>query len=397
MRMILVIKNNKGIAAIFLALAIIVLIAFVGLAVDIGYMYVTKGQLQNAADSAALAGASRLKLSADLTSFGNQSSARIAAQTYAGKNNAAGTPLTLDLNSVSNDANGDIVVGNWDKTRPKNPCDERFLPVPASPDGTCSARVLPSGVLLNAVKVIARRTGETGPGIGTNTQVMIFFGRILSLLPGGGPGWSAMSAKTQAIAIRPQVEAAPLPMCTQACTLFDSTPAPSSVDFILQNDPKPTPIPNGIAWTEFNQDTAIPLGPNQTVTDMIWGRTSAPNPLCSICITTNNGTGDVIKELYNAFNSTTYLARDKQIVGGKVVSWKVAVPVLDINCSSGTTACPPGAQPVPEHVDQIATITVSAVRANGNGHTDGITITSINCLGCPTFVPFSDHGAILVK
>jgi Flp pilus assembly protein TadG len=45
--------NNKGIAVIYLAITIIVLIAFIGLSVDIGYMYVAKGQLQNAADAAA--------------------------------------------------------------------------------------------------------------------------------------------------------------------------------------------------------------------------------------------------------------------------------------------------------------------------------------------------------
>src|SRR5665648_735652 len=49
--------DQDGAMAILFALLLPVLIGFAGLAVDIGHMYVVKGQLQNAADAGALAGA----------------------------------------------------------------------------------------------------------------------------------------------------------------------------------------------------------------------------------------------------------------------------------------------------------------------------------------------------
>jgi len=51
--------NQRGIAVVYIALMLVVLFMFAGLAIDIGYMYVAKTQLQNAADAAALAGASQ--------------------------------------------------------------------------------------------------------------------------------------------------------------------------------------------------------------------------------------------------------------------------------------------------------------------------------------------------
>lgn len=56
-------RERRGIALILSALLLGVLIAFVGLAVDLGYWVSTRSQLQTAADLAALAGA--LDLSAD--------------------------------------------------------------------------------------------------------------------------------------------------------------------------------------------------------------------------------------------------------------------------------------------------------------------------------------------
>ena len=50
-------REHRGSAIIFVAVALVVLFGFVGLAIDVGYFYVIRGELQNAADSGALAGA----------------------------------------------------------------------------------------------------------------------------------------------------------------------------------------------------------------------------------------------------------------------------------------------------------------------------------------------------
>jgi hypothetical protein len=47
-------KNQKGVAAVIVAILLVVLIGFLGLAVDGGFMYMERNQLQNVADAAAL-------------------------------------------------------------------------------------------------------------------------------------------------------------------------------------------------------------------------------------------------------------------------------------------------------------------------------------------------------
>ena len=54
---------------ILVAISLVVLIGFAALAIDIGYFYHTKNQLQGAADAAALAGAIRLDTSSTPTSI----------------------------------------------------------------------------------------------------------------------------------------------------------------------------------------------------------------------------------------------------------------------------------------------------------------------------------------
>ena len=54
------IKENRGATAIIVAISLLVLIGFLALAVDVGYLYGTKNELQNTADAAALAATRKL-------------------------------------------------------------------------------------------------------------------------------------------------------------------------------------------------------------------------------------------------------------------------------------------------------------------------------------------------
>ena len=62
-------KSEKGVTAVYVALLISVFIGFAAWVIDIGFIMVTKNELQNAADAAALAGASAL--SSDYTTIKN--------------------------------------------------------------------------------------------------------------------------------------------------------------------------------------------------------------------------------------------------------------------------------------------------------------------------------------
>src|SRR5436190_4346880 len=132
--------RRRGFVYIWVALLGLVLIGFLGLAVDAGYMIHTGNQLQNAAEAAALAAAQELG--------DGEVAARDKAMQVSPLNSAGGVPINLDRNT-SNSPGGDIVVGKFDpQTR---------LFTPATQD-------------LNAVKVTARRTSARNGG------VSLFFG-----------------------------------------------------------------------------------------------------------------------------------------------------------------------------------------------------------------------------
>lgn len=81
-------KSEKGVTAVYVALLISVFIGFAALAVDIGYLMVTKNELQNAADAAALAGA-KIK--------DNSASAKTEAVAVARMNMVSGKPILLSM------------------------------------------------------------------------------------------------------------------------------------------------------------------------------------------------------------------------------------------------------------------------------------------------------------
>ena len=179
--------GNRGIAVIYIALLLVALVAFVGLAIDIGYMYVTKTQLQNAADSAALAGASQAKSVGTGTADPNdlvQSPARTEAISFAAKNTATKVPIVIsnDGTNTLSDSN-DITVGNW--------------------NGTIYA---PNSTPVNAVQVRPRRT-DTSPG----GPVSLFIGRVF--------GQNTMGASADAVAALPLRANSFISLCTRRLAL----------------------------------------------------------------------------------------------------------------------------------------------------------------------------------
>lgn len=91
-------RFRRGNVAIFTAFSLTGALAFAALAVDLGYRHVVEQQLQNAADAAALAGASVL-------ASGGPDGARRVAQEVAAANVAGGQPVVLD--------DADVEIGNW--------------------------------------------------------------------------------------------------------------------------------------------------------------------------------------------------------------------------------------------------------------------------------------------
>ena len=84
--------RRKGAVMVLVAILLVAVIAFLALAVDVGYLYVVKQDLQTAADAGALAGASGLSVS--------QEEARARAVAYAQKNPTLAAAVTIQPSDV---------------------------------------------------------------------------------------------------------------------------------------------------------------------------------------------------------------------------------------------------------------------------------------------------------
>jgi Flp pilus assembly protein TadG len=146
-------NSNRGATIVIVALALVVLIGIIALAVDIGYMYATRNELQNVADAAALAGAGYLGSVYASVTYSYQQSysfARMdvfdAADQVAKKNMAAGVNIAILDNAQ------DFIIGKWTGTS--------VNPTLSGPD---------------AVQVTVRRDATS------NTLVPLFFARVLGI------------------------------------------------------------------------------------------------------------------------------------------------------------------------------------------------------------------------
>lgn len=129
-------RRRRGVVLVWVAITFLVLLLFMGLALDIAYLVLTNHQLQNAADASALAGVARVKRDTAL--------AHDRALAIAGENFAAGDNVSL-VSNVANEPGGDIVIGRYDLKK------RTFTPTLTNP---------------NAVKVHARRTaGSPDQGV----------------------------------------------------------------------------------------------------------------------------------------------------------------------------------------------------------------------------------------
>jgi len=155
---------RRGMVLVWTVLIMLVVIALIGLTIDVSFGMLAGQQLQNAADAASLAGVQRVRE--------YPSQVRYAAITTALANYAAAASVQLAGNEA-NAPDGDIVIGRYNRTT-----------------GTFTATLTSP----NAVKVVARRTeGATGgplgllfgPLFGVNT---INVERAAIAMVGGGTG-----------------------------------------------------------------------------------------------------------------------------------------------------------------------------------------------------------------
>jgi len=368
-------KGTKGISLVVVALLIVILVVFVGIAVDIGYMYVTKGQLQNAADSAALAGGGKMKSvgtgNADPTDT-VQTAARNEATTFAATNKAAGTDVAIaNDNSNTLSPGNDIAVGNW--------------------NGTAFTT---NSTPVNAIEVRTRRTTGSPGG-----QVDVFFSKVLNAI---GMDWSRMSAAATATAALPLRASGYIALCQDTCSGVSSDPSnPTPLSPPLQYDRMPgSPGTISFAWTSLlNNVSSVPQISPYICTD---------TPYIDVCnspIWTTQGTASsLFKDMEGAFNDPTFDRANKEPTSGNnITAWWLIVPVVQ----SGS--CNPGNQPIPVNVWGYALVRVISVCDTGGGqpcrpyeshpcsYPHKVVIDRIACIDCAAANSSPGFKAVLVK
>src|SRR3954471_1185052 len=156
-------RGNVLVLTAFLMTAMIALLAF---AIDLGYAYSVRAELQRSADAAAIAAAWEL-----IDKNGNPTNTSVSTLTSNARTKAS---LFASLNHVCNDSpalsGSDVVVG--------------YMSNPSSQ--SCAIANAPAGSLANAVQVTVERTSAQ------NGQVPFFFAKAL------GYDQTAMSAQATA-------------------------------------------------------------------------------------------------------------------------------------------------------------------------------------------------------
>jgi Flp pilus assembly protein TadG len=156
------IKEEKGATAVITALMLVLLFGFTALAIDIGYLYAARNELQNAADASALAAARKLgSIYQDMTSaeqtgyicsVEDKAAIFATARDVAQKNTAAAESVNLNAS--------DVIIGQWNEWK-------NLASGAAKPENLNRP---------DAVHVIARRDGSV-----TNGPINTFFARVLGV------------------------------------------------------------------------------------------------------------------------------------------------------------------------------------------------------------------------
>ena len=119
-------KGQRGAIAIVVGLSLVVLVGFAGLALDGGRLYLTKTELQNAADACALAAASDLAGAPNIPA-GNFLIAQNAAMRVAEQNRVGFQGAAINRGNVTVEFGTSLSSGAWLTAAANPPANARFV------------------------------------------------------------------------------------------------------------------------------------------------------------------------------------------------------------------------------------------------------------------------------
>jgi hypothetical protein len=318
-------RKEEGNVAILAAITIVVMIGFAAFVIDVGQIFRVKNELQNAVDSASLAGA-RMLNGTD-TGIAN---AQAEALKYAKMHYANSLQIqTADINDIY------VETGHWHEggaagictpTPPSTGCFEN-VPSPDSP------------TYITAVRVTGYRSQNIShPGGTPNSSVKHFFAQII------GTPQTDVLARAVAIGGGPAAECG-FPMVVSECEFANGPKPPCQLCFTAQSDGNDT-----LGWTVFTQKNPSPNDVAQLIQEQCGTMTTeivegVPRKVCATCSSTtdvnstidiNNGQGilqaanKACEEIENALLNNPDGSSDPQ-------PFYVKVPVIG---PEGHSACP---------------------------------------------------------
>jgi len=298
-------NDERGVAAIVVALVMLMLLGFAALAIDIGHLFAVRNELQNGADAGALAGA-RFLYNDDGTAV-NTGVNQIAydAATANHSETGSGSEVAVEVDWTGGNA-GDVQRGHWSfATRTFTP-NASTAPVDL---WNVSAEELDANLnFINAVRVATRRAG---------TPAVSFFAKLF--------GHQDFQLSTDAVAyigfagtLLPHDVDQPIAICEESI-LNDGDEYTCTVGRMINSGQNVASSETG-GWTSFSQDDACTGGTNaQEVKDLVCGDGNPVPIMLGGDMATNGG------EIQSAFNQ---LIQCWAAATGKIQPWNVTLPVV---------------------------------------------------------------------
>jgi Putative Flp pilus-assembly TadE/G-like len=329
-------RNDKGSVMVVAALALVALVLFAALAVDVGFMWSSRTQSQNVSDAAALAAASTMLKQASTGQSVTLGAAVTAGTTYASQNSTVANPSVTVKPT-------DFNFGFWD-------LDTRTLDT--SVDQTKPEKI-------NAVRVDVRMDGadnQRSPGL---------LSRLFQKADGSRPFMQGFEVKNTSVAYLGyagdfEPGAFCLPVAIDSCKLSSDNGCGS--DFCARSElpptagctlEKPQPDTNGLLCGDFSStgeqdmcftalDGSSPSinGPKlQAIVDNCSGPAISTEDSIYIDNGDKTSTVDYIRDKFYGCGKFKTAAGKDEYGTGFPSSWVVKLPVVECqdatNCAGG--------------------------------------------------------------
>lgn len=297
----------------YVTIMLVVFLVLTGLAIDIGYMYVSDEDLQHSAEMAALNGAESLKKRlllqaqhppgklAQVSADPLQSAARsVAVDTATGKHSASALVALMNDNGNALTENNDITVGFWNMS---------------------SRSYTPGGTPVNAMQVRARRTAESSSvGLGS---LGTFVAKI--------SGTASFGSTPVAVAALVPGTRSNIAICAAACEPSCSYPDVCSVpERRMSHVPWDPQRGNSSADRYLYTSLLHPVTITNTMSDLV----CQEMPVQEVCglpiFTAAMKTDTILRDLKAMMYDPTVDSSNKEYDNnGKLAGWWVVVPATD--------------------------------------------------------------------